>query len=55
MKGKKTLWQKVYSFLGFWKYIETTENGKKRKVIYWCCFPHIYFIRKFDVFKTRWK
>ena len=24
---KKTMWQKIYSFFGFWHYYETTSNG----------------------------
>jgi hypothetical protein len=49
--NSKTLWQMIYSFLGFWTYIERNgENpNKARKVIYWCCFP-FFFIRKIDVF-----
>lgn len=27
---KKTLWQKIYSFFGFWHYYETNSNGRYR-------------------------
>lgn len=47
---KKTLWEKVYSALGFWKYIDIDSNGNKRKIFYWCCFPYGIFFRKFDLF-----
>lgn len=47
----RTLWQKIYSFFGFWKYNLITEKGTY-KVIYWCCFP-FKFYRKFDLFKYK--
>ena len=50
---KKTLWQKIYSFFGFWHYYETTPNGKYR-VLYWCCLPYSRFYkRKFDLFRKK--
>lgn len=50
--NKKTLWQKIYSALGFWSYYKITENGKYR-IFYWCCFPFGKFIRKFDLLKIK--
>lgn len=47
---RKTLWQKIYSFFGFWHYYETTPSGRYR-VTYWCCFPWGKFFRKFDLFR----
>lgn len=52
--NNKTLWQKIYSSLGFWTYTYII-NGKKYKVIYWCCLPYGKFFRKFDIFKIRVK
>ena len=49
---KKTLWQKIYSAFGFWKYTEVTDKGTY-KVIYWNCLPYGKFFRKFDLFKTK--
>ena len=49
---KKTLWQKIYSALGFWSYYEYTVHGQYR-VFYWCCFPYGKFIRKFDLFRIK--
>lgn len=50
---KKTLWQKIYSFFGFWHYYETTPNGRYR-VLYWCCLPYSRFYkRKFDLFRKK--
>lgn len=50
--NKKTLWQKIYSALGFWTYKIITSNGTY-KVVYWCCFPYWKFFRKFDLFKIK--
>ena len=47
---KKTWWQEVYSWLGFWSYYQYDERGNRWRIIYWCCFP-FRFIRKFDVFR----
>lgn len=48
----KTIWQKIYSALGFWHYyIYNPVNSKKYKVIYWCCLPFGKFFRKFDILK----
>ncbi len=50
---KKTLWQKIYSFLGFWHYYEITPDGRYR-VLYWCCLPYSRFYkRKFDLFRKK--
>ena len=51
--NKKTLWQKIYSWFGFWQYYEIDQNGDEWLITYWCCFP-FKFIRKFDLvrFKT---
>lgn len=49
---KKTLWQKIYSFFGFWSYIELTDEYDY-KVFYWCCLPWGKFFRKFDLFKIK--
>lgn len=49
---EKILWEKIYSALGFWKYIEHTDKGKYM-VIYWCCLPFGKFFRKFDLFRYR--
>jgi hypothetical protein len=43
---KKTMWEKIYSALGFWKYYQHL-NGSTYKIVYWC-FPNW---RKFDLFK----
>jgi hypothetical protein len=48
----KTLWQKIYSFLGFWYYKEIGYNKPSYIVVYWCCFP-FWFIRKFDLIRIR--
>ena len=45
---KKTMWEKIYSALGFWKYYQSL-SGTNYKVIYWC-FPGC---RKFDLFKIK--
>ena len=45
---KKTLWEKIYSTLGFWKYYQHI-NRNTYKVIYWW-FPGW---RKFDLFKIK--
>lgn len=50
--NKKTVWQKIYSALGFWSYNEITNKGTY-KVIYWCCFPYWKFFRKFDLFRIK--
>mgnify|MGYP000009388239 FL=1 len=31
---KKTMWQKIYSFFGFWHYYETTEIEEQLKKKY---------------------
>lgn len=49
---KKTLWQKIYSFFGFWHYYETIPSGRYR-VTYWCCLPWGRFFRKFDLFRKK--
>ena len=49
-KNNKTLWQKIYSFFGFWTYIECKDYSHKKKVVYWCCLPWIHYFRKFDLF-----
>ena len=49
---KKTLWQKIYSALGFWTYTETTHKDRY-KVIYWFCLPSGKFFRKFDLLKIK--
>lgn len=47
--SNKTLWQKFYSFFGFWTY--TMRNANESKcVVYWCFFPGMPFYRKFDLF-----
>lgn len=50
--NKKTVWQKIYSALGFWYYTEINHKGSY-KVIYWCCFPYGKFFRKFDLFRIK--
>ena len=50
----KTLWQKIYSFFGFWSYCEFTDKEKYR-IFYWCCLPWGKFFRKFDLFKIQIK
>jgi hypothetical protein len=47
----KTIWQKVYSFLGFWTYLHHTNEHVCHLVIYWCCLPFGKFFRKFDIIK----
>lgn len=49
----KTLWQKIYSFFGFWSYYAINNNGKYR-IFYWCCLPYDKFFRKFDLFKIKY-
>ena len=39
----KTLWQKIYSFFGFWSYCEFTDKEKYR-IFYWCCLPWVNFL-----------
>ena len=51
---KKTLWQKIYSFFGFWQYYEYTLSGDKYRIIYWRCLPWRKFFRKFDIFKIKY-
>ena len=51
-KRGKTVWQKIYSALGFWKYTEITDKGTYN-VIYWCCLPYGRFFRKFDLFRIK--
>jgi hypothetical protein len=51
---KKSIWQKVYSFFGFWTYTDVVSldkqgNYAEYKVIYWCCLPWFKFFRKFDL------
>lgn len=48
----KTLWQKFYSFFGFWHYNIINDKGEY-KVIYWCCFPWFKYFRKFDLIKIK--
>ena len=48
----KTLFEKVYSAFGFWKYREKTDNGTY-DVFYWCCLPYGKFFRKFDLFMVK--
>lgn len=50
--NKKTVWQKIYSALGFWTYTEHLTSGSY-KVVYWCCFPYGKFFRKFDLFRIK--
>lgn len=50
--NKKTLWQRIYSALGFWTYKKITNHGTYT-VVYWCCLPYGKFFRKFDLFKIR--
>lgn len=50
----KTLWQKIYSFFGFWSYCEFMDK-KKYRIFYWCCLPWGNFFRKFDLFKIQIK
>ena len=45
---KKTMWEKIYSALGFWKYYQSL-NGNTYKIVYWS-FPDY---RKFDLFKIK--
>lgn len=49
-KSNKTLWQRIYSFFGFWTYIQHIGNKKAYLVVYWCCFPWKFY-RKFDIFR----
>lgn len=49
---KKTMWQKIYSSLGFWHYYETTSRGRYR-ITYWCCLSFGRFFRKFDLYRKR--
>ena len=60
MKNKKTLWQKIYSALGFWSYYKVLidEDGNtidKKKVFYWICLPYGKYFRKFDLFSIKVK
>lgn len=50
--SNKSLFQKIYSALGFWKYREITDNGTY-DVFYWCCLPYGKFFRKFDLFRVK--
>ena len=50
--SNKTLFEKIYSFLGFWKYREKTDSGIY-DVFYWYCLPYGKFFRKFDLFKVK--
>lgn len=54
----KTLWQKIYSFFGFWTYTLNVQVPNqphvydKYIIVYWCCFPKPFpWFRKFDVYK----
>lgn len=49
--NKKTLWQKIYSFLGFWSYYKF-KNHNRYRVFYWCCFPWKFY-RKIDLFTIK--
>lgn len=64
-KTEKTLWQKIYSFFGFWRYKESfAKNGEStryRMVFYWTMLPRFLqksnkgffrFHRKIDVFSV---
>lgn len=51
--GEKTIWQKIYSFFGFWTYHLHQIDGSHYLVIYWCMFPWFKFIRKFDVLRLK--
>jgi hypothetical protein len=55
----KTIWQHIYSFLGFWSYTsveDAEESGKmaEYRIWYWTMFP-FFFIRKFDILRYRIK
>ena len=50
--NNKSLFQKIYSALGFWKYRENTDSGTY-DVFYWYCFPYGKFFRKFDLFRVK--
>lgn len=56
---KKTLWEKIYSALGFWKYDHITYDDHyrpiRRRIYYWCCFPYGKFYRKFNLFSIKVK
>lgn len=56
---KKTVWQKIYSWFGFWHYTEHVllddkETVKVNKVFYWCVFPWNYYC-KLDLFRISFK
>lgn len=55
--SNKTIWQKFYSFFGFWTYTECVfvgnGNVQEYNVLYWTFLPFGKFYRKFDI--VRWK
>lgn len=51
MRSNKTLWERFYSFFGFWTYIHHTSNAKAERIVYWCFLPWFRFYRKFDLFR----
>ena len=51
---KKTLWQKIYSFFGFWfYYVYNNQTETRYKVLYWCCLPWGKYFRKIDLLKVK--
>lgn len=50
----KTLWQKVYSFFGFWTYTRHTPQNTFF-VIYWIALPWFKYFRKFDLIEIKLK
>ena len=56
---KKTLLEKIYSALGFWKYGRITYDDRyrptRRRTYYWCCLPYGKFYRKFDLLSIKVK
>ena len=52
----KTLWQKIYSFFGFWTYQSIESEGETtttKRILYWCFLPWFLWIRKFDLISWR--
>lgn len=49
MHNNKTMFQRFYSFFGFWTYLHHEDDNVCHLVIYWCFFPWFKFFWKIDV------